>query len=597
MTFLHLLRQSRLLSEPQLADVAARFPGVEAAETVAAALADEALLTPFQARELLAGRAGGLVLGQYRLVGEVGKGGFGRVYKAVHAIMGRVVAVKVISPELVENSRARDWFRREVLAATQLCHPNVVMAYDANEADGALFLVMEYVDGPDLNTLVRDRGPLPIDLACEMLAQAGRALQCAHEKGMVHRDVKPANLLVPREALAGPTGSGPVPGAAPVLVKVADFGLARLHGAASVNTLQVQTEQSFVGTPAFVSPEQARDVHAADIRSDLYSLGCTFYYAFTGRRPFAGDNVIGVLLKHLEEEPEPLESLRPAVPAAVAAAVRRLMAKEPRDRFQTPAELLAALGAAGPGPPRHVADGRAAPPRENIPATVIVSGPSREPTPELESSADVLVATALPLPAPATGRATAAESGTTELPAPAPPPSDGEFRELWRRWSEVVAEFARGRRPRAHEPAYRALHQALLAGCRSRAGAADGEERTFFLRLEGLVEPWLTPGTLASTDRTTLDDLLRRCRQAERVMAGPRAAFPFGRWAAVLAASAAAGALAWGWGRLSRGTLPDRLSADSLLALLAAHPVLASAAVVLFVSVASILWLSRAPRT
>src|SRR5205807_8104990 len=150
-------------------------------------------------------------------------------------------------------------------AATQLIHPNIVMAYDADEADGRLFLVMEFVDGPNLDALVRENGPLPIGLAWEMLRQAGQALQAAHEKGMVHRDVKPANLLLPQAAaaLAAPSAAG-TPAAAAPLVKVADFGLARLHGTHG-RTLTLQNEKSFLGTPDYVSPEQARNAHAADI--------------------------------------------------------------------------------------------------------------------------------------------------------------------------------------------------------------------------------------------------------------------------------------------------------------------------------------------
>src|SRR5262249_43137192 len=156
--------------------------------------------------------------------------------------------------------------------------------YDANEVDGVLFLAMEYVDGPNLNELVRKQGPLPIGLACAMMHQIGRALQYAHEKGMVHRDIKPANLLVPRAPAAEgvPADSAaatPAPPTAAPLVKIVDFGLARLHGKSGANTLMLNKERGFVGTPDFVSPEQAQSIHDVDIRSDLYSLGCTFYFA------------------------------------------------------------------------------------------------------------------------------------------------------------------------------------------------------------------------------------------------------------------------------------------------------------------------------
>src|SRR5262249_43874997 len=161
--------------------------------------------------------------------------GFGCVYKAVHTLMGRVVAVKVISPEWVKDERARNWFLREVKAVTQLSHPNLVLAYDANEADGVLFLAMEYVNGPNLDQLVARQGRLPGGLTCERIRQAGLALQYAHEKGRVPRDIKPGTLLI---ALAA--------GGGPPVVKVVDFGLARLrenvHEAARLGTLQLQKE-------------------------------------------------------------------------------------------------------------------------------------------------------------------------------------------------------------------------------------------------------------------------------------------------------------------------------------------------------------------
>jgi serine/threonine protein kinase len=333
-TFLAALRDSRLLSDEQVAGLADRFCTGDPTHDLASSLVSAGLLTPFQARRLAEGEGAGLVVGQYRILEELGRGGFGQVYKALHVVMERVVAVKVIAPELVEEDRARALFKREVKAATQLYHPNIVMAYDANEDEGLLFLVMEFIDGCDLETLVRRQGPLPISVACELMRQAGAALQYAHERGMVHRDVKPANLLIPRP---------PAPPGTSVAVKVADFGLARLHSSMNGNTLLSRNEGSFLGTPDYVSPEQALDSSAVDIRSDLYSLGCTFYYALAGRKPFRGGTVFETLLKHREEDPEPLEALRPEVPAGLAAVVRRLMEKDPAKRFQTPAEVVAEL--------------------------------------------------------------------------------------------------------------------------------------------------------------------------------------------------------------------------------------------------------------
>jgi serine/threonine protein kinase len=337
-TFLNNLLQSGLLTASELTDLAGRLPETPRGRVVARFLVEQGLLTKFQAERLLAGRTHGFVLGQYRILDQIGKGGMGRVFKAVHQTMNRVVALKILAPQLVETEKAQLMFLREMRAVARLTHPNLVTAYDANQIGDRYYLVMEYVDGPNLDRLVRDQGPLPPGLACELIRQAAEGLQYAADMGMVHRDIKPSNLLVL------------LPGIEPHrkrwTLKILDFGLARLQGrdddAIEAGTI-VTRPNMVLGTPDFVSPEQARDLHAADIRSDLYSLGCTFYYLLTGRVPFPEGSMLEKLIQHSTVEPEPLERLRPEVPAAVAAVVRRLMAKEPRARFQTPAELVNAL--------------------------------------------------------------------------------------------------------------------------------------------------------------------------------------------------------------------------------------------------------------
>jgi serine/threonine-protein kinase len=284
---------------------------------------------------LYRGRTDGFTLGQYRILDRIGRGGMGRVFKAEHQTMNRVVALKVLAPDLMKTERARVLFQREVRATAKLVHPNIVTAYDANQSGDRHYLVMEYVDGPNLHELVKERGPLPVGQACEFIRQAALGLQFAHGLGMVHRDIKPANLLVHR-------GPG-----LQCVVKVLDFGLARLHepapqaeaGQDSVPAI----EQQVMGTPDYLSPEQGRNLHRVDIRSDLYSLGCTFYYLLTADVPFPGGTTLEKLVRHGSEQPRPVTELRPEVPLAVAALVARLMAKRPEDRFQTPAELAAVL--------------------------------------------------------------------------------------------------------------------------------------------------------------------------------------------------------------------------------------------------------------
>jgi serine/threonine-protein kinase len=339
-TFLSNLRQSGLVTGEQMAKVVSRLPDTNKGVVLARALIEHGLLTRFQAELLLVGRTNGFHLGQYRILDHLGRGGMGRVFKAEHQTMNRVVAIKVLAPHLVKTPKAQQLFQREVRAAAKLVHPNIVTAYDANQIGDRCYLVMEYVDGPNLEQLVQQQGPLPVGLACDFIRQAAGGLQYAHELGMVHRDIKPANLLAQR-----PTGSSPY---ASCSVKILDFGLARLHtmapdGTPVGNDSIMAAENTVLGTPDYLSPEQARNLHQVDIRSDLYSLGCTFYYLLTGRVPFPGGTTLEKLVRHSTEMATPLEQLRSDVSPAVAAVVRRLMAKDPRQRFQTPTELVAGL--------------------------------------------------------------------------------------------------------------------------------------------------------------------------------------------------------------------------------------------------------------
>jgi serine/threonine protein kinase len=478
---------------------------------------DQGWLTPFQLKRIRAGQGRGLTLGQYRLLDELGRGGFGCVYRAMHGIMNRVVALKVISPALVEDTRARTWFRREVLAMTQLYHPNIVMAYDANEVDDTLFLVMEYVEGPNLDQKVRQQGPMPIGLACGMMHQVGRALQYAHEKGMVHRDIKPANLLIPRsQAVPVEAGAGSA-----VLVKVVDFGLARLHGkGSSSQTLQLNNDKGFVGTPAYISPEQARNVHDVDIRSDLYSLGCTFYFALTGKSPFSGKTPVEIVIQHLEKEAVPLTSLRPEIPPALASIVRRLMAKKPEQRFQTPADLIAELNfLCGSLPAQfQVASAVACSPtvdREpEPPVTVVVPV-----APEQPSEAHSVEQHHLIPPAEQVAVTEVADESLEgeDLSEPAgnaqaadlPQEVAGAGKACWNEWLAVLTAVTEGKQPAIGPSAYRAVHSQLTAWVRAEAGRQG--TASAWRGLETLVTPWLTLETLASTDRATLVDMHQRC--------------------------------------------------------------------------------------
>jgi eukaryotic-like serine/threonine-protein kinase len=333
-TFLVNLAKSGLIPRPRLAEWLRYVPDDEKrGKVLARLLVEQGLLTRFQAERLLAGRTDGFVMGQYRILEELGRGGMGRVYKAEHQTMHRIVALKVLAASLTRTERARQLFQREVRAAAKLVHPNIVTAFDANQVGDRLYLVMEFVDGPNLQDLVRRRGPLPVVQACEFVRQAALGLQHAHLLGMAHRDVKPSNLLVQR--------SPGLPADAPPVyqVKILDFGLARLVEPGTGES----ADGTVMGTPDFLAPEQARANSRIDPRSDLYSLGCTLYYLLTGRVPFPGGTALEKLVRHGTEDPNPVERLRPDVLWPVAQILRRMMAKEPDDRFQSATEVAAAL--------------------------------------------------------------------------------------------------------------------------------------------------------------------------------------------------------------------------------------------------------------
>jgi eukaryotic-like serine/threonine-protein kinase len=331
-TFLQNLRISKLLTNQQFRLAVDNLGHVQDTREIAKALASWKLLTKFQAKMLMAGRNSGFFIGPYRILEQLGQGGMGRVYKAVHQTMNRVVALKVLTPQLVTTERAQQLFLREVQAAAQLHHPNIVMAFDANENDRRHYLAMEYVAGPNLERYVKKHGTLPVGLASEIIFQTANGLQHAFEKGMVHRDIKPANLLLQQE-----------PGSDTIQVKILDFGLARLQSERGQTNTILARENTVMGTPDFLSPEQSKSLHDVDIRSDLYSLGCTFYFLLTGQVPFPGGNTVDKLIRQNSEDAQPIEELRPDVPKKIANLVRKLMAKDPKDRYQTPDELMDAL--------------------------------------------------------------------------------------------------------------------------------------------------------------------------------------------------------------------------------------------------------------
>lgn len=313
--------------------------------TLARELLKRNWLTAYQINQLYSGNGQELVVGSYRILERLGEGGMGKVFKAWHRKLDRLVALKVLHKECLQKPQAVQRFYQEIQLAARMSHPNIVFAFDADQINDTYFLAMEYVDGIGLGRLVEQSGPLSVLQACDYMKQAADGLQHAHERGLVHRDIKPSNLLVtkgpaPLVHASGGDGEAALPAIRPAMIKVIDFGLARLephgHHAEERRITRIGT---VMGTPDFISPEQVADTHAADTRSDLYSLGCTFYYLLTGRVPFPGGALIDKLRRHESSEPLAVEKVRSEVPARLGGVIRKLMAKKPEQRYQTPQAL------------------------------------------------------------------------------------------------------------------------------------------------------------------------------------------------------------------------------------------------------------------
>lgn len=300
------------------------------AESLAACLIEGKKITRYQAAAVYHGRLKGLVFGEYCALDKLGQGGMGVVLKAEHRRMGRVVAVKLLHAASMKDPDAVRRFYHEVRAAARLVHPNIVTAYDAGEHDGLHYLVMEYVDGPNLSRVIKQHGPLPVPQALDCVLQVAKGLEYAHAQGIVHRDIKPSNLLIDS---AGK-------------VKILDLGLARtatLDAPLGPEAERLTRSGQVMGTFDYMAPEQAVDPRQADHRSDIYSLGCTLYRLLTGKSPYEADTAVKVLLAHREAPLPSLSLAREDAPSDVDAVFHKMIAKCPEDRYQSMADVVAAL--------------------------------------------------------------------------------------------------------------------------------------------------------------------------------------------------------------------------------------------------------------
>ncbi len=341
------LRQTHLLSPEQIDMVLQQKPGrLVDARALVRIMMQRGWLTVYQSNQLLAGRGLDLVVGNYHILDRLGQGGQSTVFKARHTDTGSIVALKVIRSELLVTPEASEQFVHEMQAMFTLEHPNVVQCYDVGEFADTFYCALEYVEGTDLGKYVRLAGALPTVEACDYVRQAALGLQHAHERNLIHRDIKPVNLYLTGKAIqptkAQATNSSLRVGST---VKILDWGLASLRPPKSDSECGASQSGSkaLIGTADYLSPEQAMNPDGVDIRGDIYSLGCTFYYLLTGDPPFPNGTAMKKILRHQKEEPVPIDEIRPDLPLGLAPIIRRMMSKKPEDRYQTPAAVAMAL--------------------------------------------------------------------------------------------------------------------------------------------------------------------------------------------------------------------------------------------------------------
>ncbi len=372
--FLELTKRSNLVEADRLAKFLAELKKkvppeqFEDSDFLADQLITAGLLTRWQCDKLKEGRHKGFTLGKYKLLGHLGTGGMSSVYLAEHILMQRRVAIKVLPPARVDDSSYLARFHLEAQAAAALDHPNIVRAYDIDQDGAHHYLVMEFVDGRDLQHVVKNDGPLDYNLAVNYIAQAAEGLHHAHEAGLIHRDIKPANLLVDFRGT----------------LKVLDMGLAKFESTSEKASLTLAYDENVLGTADYLAPEQALNSHEVDRRADIYSLGCTLYFLLTGHPPFPEGTLPQRLMMHQTKMPPSILVDRPDAPPSLVEICERMMSKTVAARYQTAGEVadvlhewLAARGAGPPGSGPGDSSGRLAaqrrrqgpPPREKPPGT------------------------------------------------------------------------------------------------------------------------------------------------------------------------------------------------------------------------------------
>jgi len=419
---LELLAESKLLTPERMGEVRATYASEPDPRKVARRLARHGWITRWQAEQLMAGR-NSFLFGDYMLLSLIGKGNMGAVFEARHKDNPRPVALKIMAKEILKDAVKIARFQREMSTVARLSHPNIVAFYDSGKEGSTNFLAMECVAGRDLRDLLRDHKQLPIDFACECIRQAALGLQHAHEQGLVHRDVKPDNLLVQLDAQGRP------------LVKILDLGLARLSSEEQAEEAGLTRPGQLVGTPNYVAPELVVNPDHVDIRADIYSLGCTLFRLITGKLPIVGETAMEKLVNRVKSDAPSILEFRADVPPDLATVIARMLARVPATRYQKPQMVADALYPFcwKPGDPPPAVNVFRQPPDEDfisqedsetslrtpspLPAAPVVPPPLPQPARSMAGPPPLVTPGSLPIP-PA-----APVAAATNFPPPAPLPS------------------------------------------------------------------------------------------------------------------------------------------------------------------------------
>ena len=322
------LNESGLLTQDELDSIKLNVSTdrrLKTADEFARELVKQEFLTKLQAAAVLQGKTQNLIFGDYVVLEKLGSGGMGQVFKARHKPSQKYVALKVLSADAVKNRRMVERFKKEARAVARLKHPNIVRAYEAGKINRIRYLVMEFVDGENLLNRVKRKGQLSVDECVSCVLQAARGLDYAHQKGIIHRDIKPSNFMRDRKGR----------------VKILDMGLARVdEGEDEDDAMRLTVAGQMLGTARFMAPEQIEDARKSDVRSDIYSLGCTMYFLLRGKAPYSGETVAHTLMAHVSAPVPDLCKKRSDVPDWLGAIFQKMLAKKASERFQTMGELV-----------------------------------------------------------------------------------------------------------------------------------------------------------------------------------------------------------------------------------------------------------------